>query len=246
MNAVISQFTPASVASDHRTGRPDNHFSRLLKPLPGFALVNSLTQPAYREAGEFVASRFNRQYGASLENFMPWLMTMQCLGGLSGVVGLRPAGGSAESSPLFLEQYLDQPVEAAMNELGLAASRDSVVEIGNLVAHQRGASQLVFLLMTHTLLEAGYDWIVFTATRTLRNTLNRLDFPFYELGEASPQKLAVEERAAWGNYYDSSPLVVAARLDSVMNITERRPLLRQALRVYDAAIQHMAESLPGR
>lgn len=234
----ISAFSPAG-ATGARVDRPDKHFSRLLKPLPGFALVNSQTQPAYREASDYVAASFKRHYGATLSHFMPWLMTMHCMGGVSGVAGLRPAA----TGPLFLEQYLDAPLEDMAAAKGIAIDRARVVEIGNLVAQQRGASQLVFLILTNTLLAAGHEWLAFTATTTLRNTLKRLDFPLIEMGGASLDRLPESEREHWGRYYNASPRVVMARLDSVNDITARRPLLRHALSVYDAAIAQMAESL---
>lgn len=224
--------------------RADSHFTRMLKPLPGFALVDARTQPAYREACGFVNNRFTQQYGARLHQYMPWLMTMHCMTGLSGVVGLRPGVIDGQQEPLYLEHYLDAPVEAVISaSTACDVDRGGIVEIGNLVANQRGASQLVFLLLTTTLLDAGYEWIVFTATRTLRNTLDRLGFPYQEMTAADPGRLPAADREDWGDYYATDPLVVAARLDEVTDLIARRPLLRQALRVYDGAIHHMADSL---
>lgn len=232
--------TTLNAAADIR----DTHFSRLLNPLPGFILANRDRQPVYAESCTYVADRFRRQYGAEVTHFMPWLLNLQCLGGISAVVGMKPAVIQNQANPLFLEHYLDQPVEKSLQAAtGQQVAREHIVEIGNLVASQRGASQLIFLLMTASLRVAGFQWMVFTATRTLRNTLERLDFPLTDLGEANPDVLSPEERTQWGSYYSTEPRVLAARLDDLDLLLEKRPLLRQALRVYQDAMLEIANDL---
>ena len=240
MNCSVALQRPAI----DRPQRADSHFLRMLRPLPGFALVSEQSQPAYQEACEYIAKRFEREYKARLQHFMPHLMTMHCLKGLSGTVGMRPAVNNGSVKKLYLEHYLSQPVQQEISvAVSQAVTRNKVVEIGNLVASKRGVSQLLFLLMTRTLLEAGYEWVVFTATKTLRNTLDHLSFPYQCLASANPACLPDPERHAWGAYYASDPLVVAARLNAVSDIVARRPLLQQALRVYEGAIGHMSHQL---
>jgi hypothetical protein len=77
-------------------------------------------------------------------------------------LGMRPAASAPE---LFLEQYLDRPVEQEIAaRANCPVGRDGIVEICNLAADQRGASRHLFVLLTAVLAAASYRWIVFTAT----------------------------------------------------------------------------------
>lgn len=215
---------------------------RYLSPAPQFELVGS-KHPERAEAERFIAERYSVAYHADVSHFLPWLLTLRCLGGVSGVAGMCPA----DSSPLFLEHYLDQPLEALLAEhSGEPVARTSIVEIGNLAAAQRGASHILFLLFTSLLQRAGYEWITFTATKALRNNLEKLGFPLITLTEADIGRLDADERATWGSYYDTAPLVMAGRLSTAMDIIQSRPLLRRVLRMYRYRINVLAEELRGR
>jgi hypothetical protein len=212
---------------------------KLLNPAPQMQLVGPAD--AGRAAVEnYVRERYQTFYQATVSNFCPWLVSLQCLGENSGAAGLRPAA----STPLYLEQYLDVPVEQAMSAVtNTFIIRSAVVEVCNLVAQRSGASHLLFLLFTALLHEAGYEWIVFTATKALRNNLAKVGFPIHLIQEASPALLDPAVVQAWGNYYKTEPVVVAGRLDDAMKIILGRALFRRVLRVYRADIKAMAEPL---
>jgi hypothetical protein len=212
---------------------------RLLTPAPQVALAGPLD--GGRIAVErHVAERYASTYEAKLTHFLPWLLTLECLGSLSGVVGMQ----AARTGPLFLEGYLDRPVEKLLAErLGQGVARGALVEIGNLVANKRGASQLLFLLFTATLHKAGYEWIVFTATRALRNNLEKLGFPLVELCRVETAGLDPALLAQWGSYYQSEPVVMAGSLASAMELIRAQPLLRRALALYQGRIDALAEQL---
>lgn len=80
----------------------------------------------------FVAERFLRVYGARLSHFCAHLV------GLRGADGAwRAAAGytAAGSKSLFLEQYLDAPVEALLAAAsGRPVARERIAEVGNLAA----------------------------------------------------------------------------------------------------------------
>lgn len=215
---------------------------RYLTPAPQFDLVST----ASAERGEleaFVADRYQAAYGAKIAQFLPWLLSMRCMGLVSGVAGMRPADQQA----LFLEQYLDKPLEQLLADVsGVAVERASIVEIGNLSAARRGASHLLFVLFTAILHRAGYEWIAFTATKGLRNSLTKLGFPLLTLQAADKSRLDPQDRVVWGTYYDSEPIVVAGRLSDAMQIIQARPLLRRVLRMYGDNISCLAEEFGNR
>jgi hypothetical protein len=225
----------ARVSARNDAGR----WLRLLAPAPHVALVGP-ADGGRAEVEQHVAARYASMYGARLTHFLPWLLTLKCLGALNGAVGMQPARGGA----LFLERYLDCPAEQALAaRLGHPVARGALVEIGNLVAAKRGASQLLFVLLSATLRAAGYDWIVFTATRALRNNLDKLGFALVELRRVEPGRLDPELLAQWGSYYQSEPTVMAGRLSTALEVIAAQPLLRRGLALYQSQVDALAERL---
>lgn len=222
--------------------RRDSLLRRMLTPKPAFTL--SRPADAVRTGLEaFVQDRFRSAWGARVTHFLPFLLGMHCLGICTGVAGIRPAA----EGPLFLERYLDTKVEVALGALtGKDIARGELAEVGNLVASQRGASHLLFLVFTAALHRAGYRWIVFTATRALRNNLDKLGYPLLTLAPASADRLDPAERAEWGTYYDSEPLVMAGSLDEAMQLINERPLLRRVMRLYRGTLDELTAGLEQR
>ena len=233
MNTIPAASAPVETA-DHR----ESLLRRVLTPTPLFELSGP-DAPERAQAEALVAEKFATAWQARVTQFLPWLLSMHCLGHCSGVAGLRPAAGAR----LYLEQYLAQPIEDALAAAGIQAARRELVEIGNLAVVQRGASHLLFLVMTAALHKAGYKWIAFTATRALRNNLDKLGYPLLNLADATPRHLDAEALQAWGRYYDSNPQVVVGSLDEAARLMQERPLLRRVLRLYRHQINQLANAL---
>ncbi|MEO9334886.1 thermostable hemolysin [Ectopseudomonas guguanensis] len=180
-----------------RIGRGDTYELRLAAP-----------GSARRAALEgFIRQRFELQHGARIRHFMPCLFGLENPAGqLLGAVGVRSAG----SGPLFLERYLDEPIQAAIGaRLGhTEPSRDELVEVGNLAADSPGAARLLIVALTDLLVALGFRWVTFTGTPPLLNSFQRLGLTPIALGEADPARMG-EELADWGSYYDNRPLVMA-------------------------------------
>lgn len=156
---------------------------------------------------QFVRQRFEQQHGARIRHFMPCLFSLENQAGqLLGAVGVRSAG----SGPLFLERYLDEPIQNAIGaRLGhTEPGRDELVEVGNLAADSPGAARLLIVALTDLLVALGFRWVTFTGTPTLLNSFQRLGLAPIALGEADPTRMGAE-LADWGSYYDSRPLVMA-------------------------------------
>ena len=159
-------------------------------------------------AEHFIADIFHRHYGARISSFAPNLMLLEDAGRTVAAAGWRCAG----EDRLFLETYLDEPIETAVARLaGQPVKREAIVEVGNLAAERPGGSVAVILALAAHLDQLGFEWVVFTATSELIGIFRRLDLPPLALAPADPQRLGAQAQA-WGRYYDTRPVVVAGRL----------------------------------
>jgi hypothetical protein len=192
---------------------------KTLEPAPGSGASRRqfrLTERAPGEEGRdsierFVAAAFQRAHGARVQAFMPALLGLEDWSGtLRCALGLR----GADTERLFLEQYLDSPIEQAIaSRAGLQASvaRGSIVEVGNLAG--RGCRAAVYLVaqLPRFLVQRGYSWVTFTATERVRDLLSAFDAPLLDLGPADPARLG-DGADDWGAYYRTQPRVMAGWL----------------------------------
>lgn len=171
--------------------------------------------PDRAELEAFVGAAFRRGHDATVSSFMPTLLSFRDRAGdLRGVVGLR----GATPQPLYLEQYLEKPVETAITAAtGHPVRREQVVEVGNLAgANCRAAMRMVALLPGY-LLSRDYRWIVFTATSTVRGILEGFGAPLVELARADGARVAGSPDR-WGRYYEKDPRVFAGYLPTSLRI----------------------------
>jgi hypothetical protein len=153
----------------------------------------------------FIANAYEREFAATVKVQFPTLIGLHDRSGrLRAAVGLRTARGEA----LFLEQYLGQPVELALNKFfDPPVSRDVIVELGSFAS--TGFTMSVYLLgaVSAYLATRGVEVALATAT----NKLNRL-FAIFDLhtqvicpaGRAALQ----DQQTDWGSYYAADPHVV--------------------------------------
>lgn len=167
------------------------------------------THPSRAQFEEFIAARFGRAYGARVTHFLPHL-----LGVRDGLGRWQAAAGyaAAEGGKLFLEQYLQHPIEQAVAEkLGRPLARHGIVEVGNLAAVSAGMARLLIPQLARHLHRLGYRWVVFTATRALRNSFQRLGLRPLPIAAADPARLP-DGGASWGAYYEQEPMVMAGKI----------------------------------
>lgn len=164
--------------------------------------------PRRGDAESFVRHAFARRFGASVPAFAPNLMLLEADERIVAVAGWRPAASDA----LFLERYLDAPIERAVSHLaGHAVPRQRIVEVGNLAAGKLGGSLHVIAVLADHLVRLGYEWAVFTATSELVAMFARLGLPLPVVARADPVRLGAAA-SAWGSYYETGPIVVAGRI----------------------------------
>ncbi|GAB1394544.1 hypothetical protein MASR1M60_27080 [Rhodocyclaceae bacterium] len=130
---------------------------------------------------------------------------------------------SAANTKLFLESYLDRPIEQAMDERAAQpAERSRIAEVGHLAAEKNGGSLHVILALAAHLHRQGYEWVVFTATRELVGMFARLGLPLLALAKADPGRLGAAA-CDWGSYYATEPVIVAGRIRLAMERLGKTP-----------------------
>lgn len=162
-----------------------------------------------REVEAFIHAVFKVSYGANVTEFMPTLVALRDENGvLMAAFGMR----SAAEERLFLEQYIDTPIEHLLTEsLGRNITRDQITCIGNLaVSNPRNASVLIAHIIQHSL-DIGIEWCVATAHHSLQNSLVKSGRDVYPLYIADKARLPANQQTVWGSYYDTLPQVVAIK-----------------------------------
>ncbi|MCP5145631.1 MAG: thermostable hemolysin [Gammaproteobacteria bacterium] len=167
-----------------------------------------------------IAQRFAREFAANIHSFMPALISLQTAAGPVAVAGCRRAA----EQRLFLESYLDQPIEQALSAAtGLAITRPGIVEIGNLASLRAGSARLLFALLAALLSLVGEQWIVCTVTREVGLLLSRMGLVTHPLQAADRARLG-RESAGWGAYFQHQPTVVYAGLGAARSALQRHRL----------------------
>lgn len=160
------------------------------------------------EAENFIRTVFKNRYAAQIKSFAPSLMMLEQDDRIVAATGWR----GADAEPLFLERYLDAPIESVMEKLtGQQLERQRIVEVGNLASEKAGGSLQVILNLSRHLDKSGYEWVVFTATQELIGIFTKLGLPLLALAKADPARLG-SEASDWGSYYDTQPIVVTGRI----------------------------------
>jgi hypothetical protein len=194
---------------------------------PTFVQLNEPKDSSRAQTERYIRLCFKRMYGADIGQFMPVLMSLRNDDGrLLGTLGFR----AAEGAPLFLEQYLDRPVEQVLaSKINRPVDRGGLVEVGNLAVSVAGGGRWLIAALTAYLHSAGAKWVIFTVGPALRNSFARLGIELLDLGPAEPECLPPEERSCWGSYYDQKPRVMAGYVPRGHKIMQQRCEAESAL-----------------
>ncbi len=226
-------------SNQHPNARPGIGLGRVLSCAPTFKLHAS--ESVQRgQVEQYVFDQFLAAHGAHVREFMPWLLSMSCRERYTATAGIRPATGQH----LFLEQYLPIKAERAVSSIaGMPVVRNQIAEIGNLVATQRGCSQLLFLVLAMALKQAGFDWLIFTATTPVFKAITHLGFRLYLIGDANPSLLQNKAMADWGHYYENHPRIVTGNLSDAMGVVTRKPAYTQLISMYQSSIDAISSGI---
>lgn len=190
---------------------------------PGIQLIDR-DHPRRGEVEAFVEQRFRAVYGARLKGHYEHIALLTAdTGTVAAAAGVR----FAEDEPLFLERYLDVPIETAVASVfDCPVARESIVEIGAFAADGAASALDLFGSVARWLAAArGRRFAVATARPELRRLLDRAGYGLRSLGLADPARLA-DEASDWGSYYEARPEVFAGQIGASAVL----PLLQERLR----------------
>jgi hypothetical protein len=177
-------------------------------PRNTFTLIGT-DSPERRSLEERVRTGFGFHFGAAIHGFMPQLALYRHHTGREGVIGVR----SAADQPLFLEHYLDAPIQLMIAEAsGQAVSRSRIAEVGQFVVDDRDIVGSFFRDLVPFLRREGFDWVCFTGTNRIRAILKRVGLNGLAVATAAADR-AAPTGDHWGNYYDHEPIVIVGKLD---------------------------------
>lgn len=156
---------------------------------------------------ELVRRRFLAAHGAQVQPAYEHMMAQSRGGVVKAALGYRRAG----TAPLFLERYLDAPVEQILSRaLAQDVRRDSVLEIGNLAAEDALSLVALWGAVANDL-GGQCEVAVATLTADLRRMFARIGVPMLFLAPADASR--IDEPASWGRYYDRDPWVCGGLID---------------------------------
>lgn len=182
-------------------GSHADHHAHLSLHLPG--------APSREALEHFIHQCFASVHQANVQHFLPELLALNdSHGRLIAAAGMRPASQGA----LFLERYLDMPLEVAVSQVaGSAPDRARMVEVGNLASLSPGSARIMIIAVTWLLAMRGFEWVAFTGAATLINSFQRLGLTPTVLTSADPDRL-LGQSDQWGTYYDQCPHVFAGNI----------------------------------
>jgi hypothetical protein len=169
--------------------------------------VYPLGHPDRNRIEAFVRYGFARAYDARITSFMPVLFSLLDANDRPvAAAGCRPAA----DQKLFIEQYLDEPIEQLLNQhIAAGIQRHDIVEVGNLVGETAGATRVLISAMGRWLGAKGYRAVCCNVTNTVANAFRKHGIPLAPLIAADKNRLGAAA-IEWGRYYERPCTVMAA------------------------------------
>ncbi len=211
---------------------PNPPAHRLPVPQPlTTVLIADRQSPDRGRLESFVQRGYSDAFGANLRSHYPLIVgLMDSEGDIVAAAGVR----FAAAEPLFLERYLDRPIEAALRTMhGDTVQRGDIVEIGSFAANGPARALEFFEALAGLLSPTeGRCFGVATVTPRLSAMLRRSGFDLTQIAKADPAR--VENAAGdWGSYYEGGPSVLAGEIKIPDPLSPPRRRRSRALR--DAA-----------
>lgn len=194
-------------SSETRTSRPLHR--KLLR-------VHDPADPQRAEVEDCIRRVYAQRHGAHVRSFAPTLVSLH-----DGQRVVAAAGYRWATQPLFLERYLDAPVQDMLAACTGAPPprREGIVEVGHLAAVEPGAGRRLIALLGPHLAGLGVQWVVSTLTQELRALFLRMGVAPLALGAADPACLG-PAAADWGRYYEHGPVVLAGHLAQALRLMQ--------------------------
>ncbi len=193
---------------------------RRLTPLqPSIIDITSRFAPERLRVEGFIKDIYRRSYGADISVTYPMLMSVRDADGhILAAAGFRVA----EQEPLFLEQYIQSPIEQVLAGIyNRNVARSDIAEIGNLASAGKGASIFLFAAIASYLLHLNISYATVTGTDQLHRRLEMTGLHPHVICNADRARLNSEQKS-WGTYYDTQPRVLTGSLEISMEQLNRK------------------------
>lgn len=159
------------------------------------------------EALAVVQREYARHFGSTATHSLEYALNVYLGKRLKATIGFSPAA----DGQLFLEQYLDAPIEAVVTErFGSPVVRAEIVEIGAFAVADKQFALPLMMKLAPTLMEQGFKTAVCTATGPVTGCLRKLGIDAMTIASADASR--VHNPAAWGRYYELQPQVLAGNI----------------------------------
>ena len=167
---------------------------------------------------QFIKQGYQHAFNANIYQFMPLLLTLY-KGKKQAALGIRTCKKSSSfaTSPLFVEQYIQAPIEQQGVLKSENIKRHHIVEIGNLHSNSKLLTLQLFLLTAVALYVSRYKYMVFAGTEQVLNIHQSIGIKLHHICMAKQSNL-LEGADNWGSYYQTAPQVVAVNLQQVMEV----------------------------
>jgi hypothetical protein len=167
----------------------------------------------FEAACRFSQEQYGKHFSCELNQFYPSMFCLYKDGVLVACCGFR----RASDERLFLEQYLDQPIEEVITlATGQRLERQDIVEIGGLAVLNRDEGLAFMVRLAPQFLALGFSHATCTVTVPVRKCLNKLGIASVYLAEAAPERVA-QTGNAWGRYYALGPVVLAGAIQPAID-----------------------------
>lgn len=190
----------------------------------------------------FIKKGFSKTYNADITITMPWLLTVKDAK-YKAALGIRSA-----TSTLFIEQYIDEPIEKAIakslsqTNKNAVISRREIAEIGHLYSNGKRFTLPLLLVTAVSLFCNDYKHMVFSGTEHVLNLIEKMGVNCSFIAEAKEEKLNIS-LDNWGTYYSTQPQVVCISLIDVMKLINNHPLYTSMFEILNEKIVRTTSNL---
>lgn len=232
MQASIQQFKQASrIKEIGQAQRADGKYD--------FSIDAYQMQDAERvQIESFIKQGFQKVYGADISVTMPTLLAVKNAS-FKAALGIRSA-----NEPLFVEQYLSNPIEHVLMTNGSSVAREHIAEIGHLYSNKSRFALPLLLTAGVSLFVNEYRYITFCATSQVRQLVLGAGIDVVDIGVADKAKISSTDN--WGSYYDTLPSVVAVSTLDIMKAITKRPKYLEMFSSLSARIQCVSDKIEGK
>jgi hypothetical protein len=199
--------------------KPSNQAVYRLTPRSTGINICHATSPDRSRVEGFIKAGFDKAYKAHVSEFSPELIYVEDTR-IRAALGIRSA-----RSTLFLEQYLDLPIEHYVSTSSIVP-RSRIAEIGNLCSSNRRFTIALFVAAAKILEQRKYTHAVFCATNKVAEIIESSGVPLNRIATANGARLG-DRLTEWGSYYESEPVIVSMSLTDVADAIARAELISE-------------------